>query len=112
MYLAAAVDPTQIGTQVAVGTGGQVLDFAVGVAPVAVPFVLGLIAVRWGLSKFGLAGRVGFTGVDLAPRQHSYRGRPESGYDEAMNDAAGHRRLARKYDRLADDTSRRGAGSL
>ncbi len=52
-----APNPVDIGTKVVTGVGQQTLDFAVGIAPVAVPFVLGLTAVTWGLQKFGLLGR-------------------------------------------------------
>lgn len=52
-----APDPVDIGTDLVLNVGGQTLDFIVGVAPVAVPIVLGLTAVKWALSKFGLSGR-------------------------------------------------------
>jgi hypothetical protein len=52
-----APNPTQIGTDLVQNVGGQTLDFAIGVAPVAVPIVLGLTAVTWALAKFGLLGK-------------------------------------------------------
>lgn len=51
---ATTVEPVQIGSALVLDTGQQMLDFVVGVAPVAVPIVLGLTAVRWALVKFGL----------------------------------------------------------
>lgn len=57
MAVATPVDPVEIARTVVTDTGGQTLDFAVGIAPIAVPIVLGLTAVTWGLAKFGLMGK-------------------------------------------------------
>jgi hypothetical protein len=47
-------DPGTIATALASDVGGQVVGAAVAIAPVAVPFVLGLTAIGWVLKKFGL----------------------------------------------------------
>lgn len=52
-----APDPSAAATTLAQSTGTQVLDTAVDVAPIAVPFVLGLAALRWALNKFGVGGK-------------------------------------------------------
>lgn len=49
-----APDPTDIGSTLVANVGDQVLDTAIGIAPIAVPFVLGLTVVSWALAKFGL----------------------------------------------------------
>lgn len=62
-------DPAHPGAQatdLAANVGGQVLHVAETIAPVAVPFVLALGAIRWTLSKFGLSGTasvVGYSGA-------------------------------------------------
>lgn len=47
-------DATAISTTLANNVGGQVIDTAVSLAPVAVPFVLAMTAIGWVLRKFGL----------------------------------------------------------
>lgn len=46
--------------------GGQVVDTAVGLAPVAVPFVLTLAAIAWVLERFGVAGRIELAQLERA----------------------------------------------
>lgn len=52
--MAVAPDATGIATTLANDVGGQVIDTAVALAPVAVPFVLAMTAIGWVLRKFGL----------------------------------------------------------
>lgn len=47
-------DATAVATTLAGNVGGQVIDTAVALAPVAVPFVLAMTAIGWVLRKFGL----------------------------------------------------------
>ena len=47
-------DSTSIATSLAANVGDQVIDTAVSLAPVAVPFVLAMTAIGWVLKKFGL----------------------------------------------------------
>jgi hypothetical protein len=54
MALSVAPDPTAIATTLATDVGGQVIDTATSLAPVAVPFVLAMTAIAWVLKKFGL----------------------------------------------------------
>lgn len=54
MALSTAPDPTAIATTLAGDVGGQVIDTATSLAPVAVPFVLAMTAIAWVLRKFGL----------------------------------------------------------
>ena len=78
------------------GMGGQVLDVAVGLAPVAVPFVLALAAIGWVLRRFGLAGTVDMMGpggragaagrrADEASRRAEHDRRYRNGYDDAAD---------------------------
>lgn len=54
MSFTVAPDPTAIATTLSTDVGGQVIDTAVSLAPVAVPFVLAMTAIGWVLRKFGL----------------------------------------------------------
>lgn len=75
--------------------GGQVLDLAVGVAPLAVPFVLGLAALHWAMEKFGLSARIELAAMDR-----------EAAAKEASRVARAERREARKqakWDGMLDD---------
>lgn len=54
MSLSVAPDPAAIATTLATSVGGQVVDTAVSLAPVAVPFVLAMTTIGWVLRKFGL----------------------------------------------------------
>lgn len=54
-----AYDPAVAATTLAQNTGEQVLTLATDLAPIAVPFVLGLAALRWVLNKFGVGGNAG-----------------------------------------------------
>ena len=47
-------DATAVATSLAGNVGDQVIDTAVSLAPVAVPFVLAMTAIGWVLRKFGL----------------------------------------------------------
>lgn len=47
-------DATSIATTLAGNVGDQVIDTAVSLAPVAVPFILAMTAIGWVLRKFGL----------------------------------------------------------
>ena len=51
---AVAPNPTGIATTLTTNVGGQVIDTAVALAPIAVPFVLAMTAIGWVLRKFGL----------------------------------------------------------
>lgn len=50
----AAPVPAQPAQQLVSELGGEVVDTALDLAPVVVPFLLALLAVGWVLSKFGL----------------------------------------------------------
>jgi hypothetical protein len=55
-------DPSNPGAQaisLADSVGNTVVDVAANLAPVAVPFVLSLVALRWALRKFALDGSAG-----------------------------------------------------
>lgn len=65
MFAPAPPDPVDVGTTLGVDLGGRVLDLAVGLAPVAVPFILALTVITWALHKFGLAGQVGAFARDV-----------------------------------------------
>lgn len=49
-----APDASATATTLANNVGNQVIDTAIDLAPVAVPFVLAMTAIGWVLSKFGL----------------------------------------------------------
>jgi hypothetical protein len=48
------------------GLGHTVLGVAENIAPVAVPFVLAMCAIRWALVKFGVDGSAGLGGMESA----------------------------------------------
>ena len=50
--------PNQPAEELVHNLGDQVLDLAVDLAPLAVPFVLAMTAIAWVLSKFGVSGRI------------------------------------------------------
>lgn len=52
--MATTPDATALATSLAGNVGDQVIDTAVALAPVAVPFVLAMTAIGWVLRKFGL----------------------------------------------------------
>jgi len=52
--MATAPDPAAIATTLTNSVGDQVVDAAVSIAPIAVPFVLALTAIGWVMRKFGL----------------------------------------------------------
>jgi len=51
------LEPASPATQLVDVLSGP-LDLAVGLAPVAVPFILAVAAIAWVLERFGVAGRV------------------------------------------------------
>jgi hypothetical protein len=59
-----APDPAVPASALVNGLGTEVLDVAVSLAPVAVPFVLALAAIAWVMRKFGLAERVELARLD------------------------------------------------
>jgi hypothetical protein len=46
--------PGTVGTNLANNVGQKVIDGALDLAPVAVPFILALAAINWVMRKFGL----------------------------------------------------------
>ena len=50
----ATPDPVALAQTLVTNVGGQVVNAAVGIAPLAVPAVLGLTALGWVLKKFGV----------------------------------------------------------
>jgi hypothetical protein len=50
--------PGDVGEQLAAKVGKLVIDGALEVAPIAVPFILALAAIAWVMQKFGLTGAV------------------------------------------------------
>lgn len=59
MSFTVAPDPTAIATTLTTDVGGQVIDTATSLAPVAVPFILALTAIGWVMKKFGLKKKAG-----------------------------------------------------
>lgn len=58
-----AVDPVSTATTLTSNVGGQVVDAAVGIAPIAVPVVLALTAMGWVMRKFGLKRKASLSSV-------------------------------------------------
>lgn len=58
-----AVDPVSTATTLTGNVGGQVVDAAVGIAPIAVPVVLALTAIGWVMRKFGLKRKASLSSV-------------------------------------------------
>lgn len=89
MIVTSPPDPAVPASQLVSGLGTQVLDVAVGLAPLAVPFVLVLGGISWVLHKFGVAGR-----IELAQLER------QAAQQEAARLARAQRREARKRARM------------
>lgn len=77
----AAFDPAHPGaeaTSLAGDVGNQVVHLAQTLVPVAVPFVLTLVAIRWVMHKFGVSGPAS---LDAGIGVHAVRGIPSQAYD-------------------------------
>lgn len=94
----APFDPAHPGAQatlLAQDLGARVLDVAVHLAPIAVPFVLALTAIGWAMEKFGLNGRIELAHLEREAREA-----------EAARIARAERRASRKQDKwnaMVDD---------
>lgn len=53
-------DPGDVATSLTNNVGQKVVDGALDVAPVAVPFILALAAITWTMRKFGLSKKASF----------------------------------------------------
>jgi len=89
-----APDAGAVGAEFVDNVGNQLLDAVVGLAPIAVPFVLSMLAIRWVMSKFGVAGGGAFDAgggafdggggrVSGVGDEGPARGRCECGYVQA-----------------------------
>lgn len=52
--------PGTVATTLTNNVGQKVIDGALDVAPVAVPFILALAAINWTMKKFGLTKKASF----------------------------------------------------
>jgi hypothetical protein len=56
-YSYASPGTGSLGTELSANVGKQVIDGAISLAPIMVPFILALLAIAWVMKKFGLRKR-------------------------------------------------------
>jgi hypothetical protein len=88
-------DPAGIATNLTDGVGNAVVDLAVDLAPVTVPFVLAMGAIAWVMHKFGLNDR-----IELARLDRDAHAAEIAKYERSQRARA---RKAAKWDAMLDD---------